>query len=165
MDRLTSVVPLATIPQDLVEFVESGVSVLVGTRDADLRPRASRAGAASVSKDRREVTIYMTDSWKGALEDIAQNGEIAVNFTRPYDNHAVQLKGKVVRVAPPSETPRDLVERYLAAYAEQLYIVGIPRSLTKRLVVWPAVGVTFEVREMYVQTPGVDAGKPLEPRR
>lgn len=154
------------IPHDLVEFIESGVSILVGTRNADLRPRASRGGAASVSKDRREVTIHMTETWtKGALEDVGHNGEIAVTFTRPYDNFAMQLKGKVVRVTPSSETSRDALDRYLAAYAEQLYIVGIPKSITRRLVVWPAVAVTFGVREMYVQTPGVDAGKPLEARR
>jgi hypothetical protein len=35
-----------TLPAELVDFVESGVSVLVGTRDARLRPEAVR-GASS----------------------------------------------------------------------------------------------------------------------
>jgi hypothetical protein len=152
------------IPEDIVEQLEGGVSILVGTCDADTRPDVARAVGASVSRDRTELTIYLHETWGArAIANLRARGEIAVGFSRPLDNFAVQLKGTCTRFLAPSEGDRSVVDRYHAAYGEQLYMVGIPRSITRRFIFWPAVGVTFPVRDIFVQTPGPDAGKRLSP--
>ena len=51
---------------------------------------------------------------------------------------------------------------YLAQFRETLYLIGLPRSLTARFNGWPVVAVTFEVRDVFLQTPGPGAGKRLE---
>jgi hypothetical protein len=153
-----------TIPEDIVESLEGGVSILIGTRDAENRPDVARAVGASVARDRAAVTIYLHETWGArALANLRANGKIAVGFSRPLDNFAIQLKGTCSRFIPPGEGDRSIVDRYHATYGEQLYMVGFPRSITKRFVFWPAVGVTFSVRDMFVQTPGPGAGRRLEP--
>jgi hypothetical protein len=155
-------VAVATIPEDIIDFLEGGISILVGTCDLETRPEVARAVGASVSRDRSEVTIYLHEAWGAkALANLRANGEIAVGFSRPLDNFAIQLKGRTTRFLSPSEGDRSVVDRYHATYSEQLYMVGFPRSITRRFVLWPAVGVTFTVRDVFVQTPGPDAGKRL----
>ena len=156
---------MPAIPEDIVEFLEAGVSILVGTCDAERRAEVARGVGCSVSRDRTEVTIYLHEGWGArALGNLRANGEIAVGFSRPFDHFAIQLKGKCTRFVPPSDGDRTVVDRYHATYGEQLYMTGFPRSTTRRFVFWPAVAVTFGVRDIFVQTPGPDAGKRLEAR-
>jgi hypothetical protein len=151
------------IPEDIVEFLEGGVSILVGTRDADSRPEVARAVGCSVSRDRSEVTIYLHEVWGAkALVNLQANREIAVGFSRPLDNFAIQIKGKCTQFVLAHDGDRSVVDRYHATYGEQLYMTGFPRSTTRRFIFWPAVAVTFGVRDIFVQTPGPDAGKRLE---
>lgn len=154
---------MPAVPRDLVDFVEGGVSILVGTRDAANVPDVARGIGAAVSADRTEVTIYLNVSWgRRALANLAANGEIAVGFSRPLDNFAIQLKGTCTKIVPPEQGDRTVVERYHSTYSEQLYMVGLPRSLTRRFRMWPAASVTFAVRDVFTQTPGPDAGKRME---
>lgn len=151
------------IPEDLVDFLEGGVSILVGTRDADHRPETTRAVGAEVSKDRSRLTVLLCEHTAGrAVPNLEDNGRIAVAFSRPIDNFAVQLKGRVVELRRGQDADRRVAERYYAIYGDQLYMVGMPRSLTKRIRVWPSFVVTFEVDDIFVQTPGPGAGKRLE---
>ncbi len=148
------------IPEELVDFVESGVSILVGTRDAELRSDATRAVGARVSTDRAQVTIFLAlQGAKRALANVANNGQIAVGFSRPFDHYSIQIKGGVTEQRPATDAERVVPERYHAAYVDQLYMVGMPRSITKRFIVWPSVAVTLDVHEIFVQTPGPGAGK------
>jgi hypothetical protein len=154
---------VARIPEEIAEVLESGVSILVGTCDTETRPEVARGVGASVSADRTELTIYLHEQWGAkALANLRAHGEIAVGFSRPLDAFAVQLKGRCTRFLAPSEGDRGVVERYSASFGEQLYMTGFPRSITRRFIFWPAVGVTFAVRDIFVQTPGPDAGKRLE---
>jgi hypothetical protein len=157
---------VSPVPANIVEAIEGGVSILVGTCDAERRPEVARAVGASVSADRTEVTIYLHEAWGAkAIANLKASREIAVGFSRTYDHFAVQLKGTCTRFLSPSEGDRKVVDRYHATYGEQLYMIGFPRSITGRFVFWPAVGVVFDVRDIFVQTPGPDAGKRLESAR
>jgi hypothetical protein len=83
-----------------MDLVESGVSILVGTRDEQLRPVSVRGVGARVSSDRRSVTVYLPEATsQKPVENLRANGEIAVAFSRPFDNLAVQIKGRCSRVA------------------------------------------------------------------
>lgn len=154
---------MATVPADLVEFLESGVSILVGTRDPGGRPEVARGVGASLAPGRDAMTLYLQQVWGArALANLRASRELAVTFSRPLDNLSVQLKGPCVRFLEPEEADRAVVERYHVSYSEQLLMVGLPRTLTGRIQVWPAAGVTFEIRDLFSQTPGPGAGGRLE---
>ncbi len=147
----------------MIEVLEGGVSILIGTCDSEMRPVVARGVGASVSPDRTERTVYLHEAWGAqGLANLRAHGEIAVGFSRPFDHFAVQIKGTCTRFLSPSEGDRRVVDRYHATYGEQLYMVGFPRCTTKRFVFWPAIGVTFTVRDIFLQTPGPGAGKRLE---
>ncbi len=153
------------IPTDLVDFLTGGVSVLVGTRDAALRPEATRGVGFVIAPERTRATVYLNEQASArALANLADNGRIAVGVSRPMDNLTLQLKGRCVDVARGDAVDRSVPERYHAVYMEQLYIVGLPRSIVTRFSVWPAVAVTFDVLDIFVQTPGPEAGRRLEVR-
>jgi hypothetical protein len=157
---------VAKIPSELVEFVESGVSILVGTASADLRPEATRGAGAKVAPDREHVSIWLAESWGArALADVREAGVIAVGFSRLLDNTSIQLKGDGAVALDASPEDRAFLERYRASYVEQLYLAGLPRSLTSRMHLWPAKVVRFRVRDIFVQTPGPGAGARLEAGR
>lgn len=100
------------IPEDLVDFLESGVSILVGTRNAKNEPEATRSCGAQVSKDREHVSLWFPDWAKGAVQDIEENGHVAVCFSRMLDNYSIQLKGENATVRDAAEAERKVAERY-----------------------------------------------------
>lgn len=151
------------ISRDLVDFVESGVSVLVGSRDAELRPDCQRGFGATVGEDRASLTVYLNAALADAMtRNFRDNGAIAVTFSRPIDHRTFQVKGTVTRVRDAAPEERERQERYLAAFVEHLCVVGLPRSLTRRFRVWPAVAIEMTIDEVFVQTPGPGAGRRVE---
>jgi hypothetical protein len=152
---------MPTIPAEIVDLIESGVSILVGTRDARLRPATVRGVGARVGEDGRRLTVYVPTQTAGrAAQNLRDNGDIAVGFSRPIDNLAVQLKGRCQEVRLAGEDERLYPERYAIAFVETTFAIGMPRSLMKRMCIWPAWAATFEVRDVFSQTPGPGAGKP-----
>ena len=153
------------VPKDLVEFLTSGVSILVATRSGDRVPEAVRAYAAVVSPDRCRLELIVPNGLGDRMIDnLRDNGRIAVAFSRAIDHVSVQVKGSCVAMRPTTEDDRAVVERFRAAYIEGLYLVGMPRSLTSRFRALPGTMVTLEVTGVFNQTPGPRAGEPMGPR-
>lgn len=153
---------MGLVSADLVEFIESGVSTLVATRDASLFPEGLRALGTRGEADTGHVTVFVPDA-TGArtLANVRDNGRIAVCFARICDHYTLQLKGRVVGVAPATDEDRELIDRYRGALGAALAFVGMPQRLTYRLAHWPAHGVRFRVESIFTQTPGPGAGEPL----
>jgi hypothetical protein len=148
------------LPQEVVDLVESGVSILVGTRDADLRPSTVRGVGARVTGANGSVTVFLPDRTAArAVRNLRDNGQIAVCVSRPFDNLSVQLKGRCTSVQLASEAEREIPEQYAIAFVESMYGIGLPRAVMKRMNHWPAWAVRFDVRELFSQTPGPGAGE------
>lgn len=148
---------------ELVEFLESGVSIIACTRDAALVPHAMRAcGARWAPAEGRLHVFLQAGLARQQLADVQDNGALAVTFVRIYDYHGVQLKGRVARWREATPEERPVPERHLVAFGEQLYFAGVPRCLSRRQRVWPAVVLELEVEALFHQTPGPRAGTRLE---
>ncbi len=141
--------------------MESGVSILVGSRDRDLRPATVRGTGAKVADTRDAITVFIpADTSAKAIANLQDNGQVAVAFSRPLDNVAVQLKGRCTSIRLAEAAERVIPEQYLVAFVETTYAIGLPRGLMKRVNVWPAWAVSFPVEHIYSQTPGPGAGRP-----
>jgi hypothetical protein len=149
------------LTDELVDFVESGVSILVGTRDRELRPHGTRAmGAIAVGRTR--VTIFLPVACaERAVADLKDNGAIAITFSRPSDHVSIQLKGKSVGSRDATIEDRFVQERYRAAFFEQLQVCGVSRSNAKRFAYFPSVAIDVEIDSVFQQTPGPHAGHVL----
>jgi hypothetical protein len=152
------------LPEELCEFIESGVSILVGSRDAELRPAGVRGFGARVGNDRTTLTVHLPDVNSGrVIANVRENGLIAVTFSRPIDHRAIQVKGTAIAVRGSNDEDRRTQEQYRAAFMEQVYAVGMPRAVMRRVVYWPSTAVEFVVEGLFIQTPGPSAGKSLIP--
>lgn len=152
----------ALLPPEVARFLESGVSVLVGTRDASLVPEALRAVGARVEAGGAELTVFLPARTSArTVANLRDNGRIAVCFSRPIDHRSLQVKGRVLSLRGGDAVDRAAVERYVEALAACWQEIGVPATVTRRLGRWPALAARFRVEEVYVQTPGPGAGAPL----
>ena len=78
---------------ELLAMIERGVSVIVGSLDAQLRPSVMRAVGSSVGPGEGEITVYLSRPQSRQLvQDIAATGHIAVVFSEPSTHRTLQLK-------------------------------------------------------------------------
>jgi hypothetical protein len=154
------------ISAELKAFLESGISVLIGTRDRDAVPECARAVGARVDAGGDELTVFLPEATSAAcLEHLRANGRIAVCVSRPADHRSIQIKGRAHSIRRASAEERAFVERYVAALARTLTFVGLPERLTLRIAHWPCQAVSVRVESLYLQTPGPEAGTPLPAAR
>jgi hypothetical protein len=150
------------ISQDLASFLESGVTMLVGTRDADLRPEATRGFGARVERGREELTVFVAAATaERTLANARENGRVAVCFTRIVDHRSIQLKGRVLEGRDARADERPLVDRYGQLLVQIFGEIGVPPRLILRVNRWPAHALRLRVQDVFVQTPGPGAGTPL----
>lgn len=147
------------IPQALLDLLETGVSVMVGTRDDALMPECTRAWGIRVEPDRSSVTVFLTETIsRKTLANLRENGRIAITCTRPSDHTACQLKGAVRLIRPADQRDEGHRHRWKREFFSELMAVGVPAELCEALITDPALAVEVDVQESFGQTPGPGAG-------
>lgn len=150
------------IADELIPFLESGVSVQVGTRDGQLFAESLRAYGLRVEPGGKQLTVFLPDATSAqTLSNLRDNGRIALCLARIADHRTLQLKGRAVDVRPAAETDRVVIQTYRARLAEALATIGLPTRLGFRLSHWPAHAVRVEVESLFDATPGPRAGECL----
>ena len=150
------------IDRALADFLEGGVSIHIGARDARLQPSGARAAAVTVEPDGRHILVYVPDLGASRiLADLEATGQAAVSFGRPADDCARQVKGIVTAIRPASPDERPIITAQWGGFLRQLETIGIPRDITLGWATWPAVVVRLRVTAVFEQTPGPLAGTPL----
>ena len=150
------------ISDELADFIESGLSINIGTRDAKLEPDGAIAWAARVHDDRSQLTLYLhKEAAKAMLRNLRLHPGIAVVFERPTSHRACQIKGRFVSTRPAKAGERAKVERQMDGFFSDLEGMGIPRALLAELEIWPCVAIQMRATELFEQTPGPGAGEPL----
>lgn len=153
------------LPAELVDFVESGVSILVGTRDADRRPEAMRASGCIAARDGSRLSLLVNaQTARRTVANLEAGSPIAITFSRPLDHRTVQIKGPCRGVHAGGPAEEHAARRYIELYSDALYTIGLSRAFVRRMRVVPCVALEVEIHELYEQTPGPAAGRRLEAR-
>ena len=151
------------IPQEIAAFLDEGPIMHVASRGPDNVPEAMHAAGARVVAAENRLEIYLAEALAGGtLSNVRANGEVALTATRVTDNRSVQLKGTVTSQRTGGEEDRSFLDIIQDRCNHELALIGIPRSVSARLVDWPCVVLSVRVREIFEQTPGPRAGQPLE---
>ncbi|MET0594755.1 MAG: pyridoxamine 5'-phosphate oxidase family protein [Polyangiaceae bacterium] len=151
------------VPSELVDFFEGGVSLLVGTCDEGCKPESTRAVGACVGADRAHLTVYLNQvNSVRTVANLAVNPRVAICFTRPIDHRTIQVKGRALKVRQTLDTEKPRLERYISAFCEALYLVGVTRAVGGRLAYWPSQAVEIEIESLFAATPGPGAGERLK---
>lgn len=147
------------ILQPLLDLLETGVSVMIGTRDAVLMPECARAWGIRVEPDGVSVTVFVTETTsRRTLANLRENGRIAVTCTRPSDHTACQLKGTVRFIRPADPRDEEHRSRWKREFFSELMAIGVPAELCDALITDPVLAVEVDVQEAFGQTPGPGAG-------
>lgn len=150
------------LSRELATFVESGVSVQVGTRDASLVPEAVRGVGVRVDPDRAGLVLFVPRATgTRTVANVADNGRIAICFARIADHRTIQVKGSAGPVAAASPEDRPFVDRYRGELARNLAEFGLPTRLGFRIASWPCHSIRVAVESIWIQTPGPGAGDAL----
>lgn len=148
------------IPPAIVELLHTGVSVNVGTRDADLMPECTRGWGIWVENDRQAVTLLLTESASAqTLANLRDNGLIAITCSRPTDHVTCQLKGTVTHIRPATPEDYDRQGQWRRAFLGELIAVGVPAEQADAIIMQPAIAVGMHVTGVFAQTPGPGAGE------
>ena len=148
------------IPLAMVELLQTGVSVVVGTRDATLMPECTRAWGIRVGKDRRTVTIFLTETISiKTFQNLRENGQVAISCTRPTDHVACQLKGRLRAIRPASQRDQGHSKQWHREFLGELVAIGVPAAVAEAWITEPALAVDIDVTDVFHQTPGPGTGE------
>jgi hypothetical protein len=147
---------------DEAELIREGVAVVVGTRDASLRPAVTRGWGPNLSGDGAALTL-MVDAPEGSPTRVNLGGgsPVAVTLSRPTSYASVQLKGPVVAVRAPSDAELASMRSHVEAFVTEAVAMGVRAAVARSLVGDDVVVVEIAVAERYDQTPGPGAGRRL----
>ena len=148
------------IPPQVFDLLQTGVSVIVGTRDSSLMPESTRAWGIHIATDRASVTIFLTEAIsQKTLQNLRENGLVAISCTRPTDHVACQLKGRLRTIRPAGQADRDHSKSWHRDFAGELIAIGVPPDLCEAWITEPALAIEIDVTDVFHQTPGPGAGE------
>ena len=157
--------PVLLSPEHIA-MVDRGVSVIVASRNAALRPSIMRGVGSAISADGTQVTVFLRRSQSRQLmQDIEAGGGLAVVFSEPPTHRTLQLKARQATLRPASPTDQPQLARYLASMQCELAQVGYGPEFAAAMLSAPledVVAVQFTPESAFAQTPGPRAGNPLD---
>ncbi|NML42988.1 hypothetical protein HHL11_04440 [Ramlibacter sp. G-1-2-2] len=157
------------IPPQLLAVMVRGVSVIVSSRDAAMRPSLMRAVGSLVEDEGREVTVYLSrPQSRQVIQDIAATGHVAVVFSSPSTHLTVQLKARSASMRQAEEGDRPVLAAYLLSMEREIELAGYGRELTRAMLAHKLeelVAVRFTPELAFDQTPGPRAGARLGTER
>jgi len=136
-----------------------------GTRDERLCPAQTFVIGAVVHPDQETITFFVPESRsERILSDLKSNGRVALAVSL-LTHEAYQLKGSYISSRPTDTKDRTVQEIYrsklLSAMLQASYPEQIARPLVLGMAYQPAVAMTFRVEEIFLQTPGPEAGRKI----
>ena len=146
----------------LAKCVEPGVSVIVGSVDADANPSCCRAVGLKTDDELATVTVFVPVATSAdTIANIGATERLAIVTTHPISQCATQLKGVVQRTRPAREDEEPFIVNHFASFGGVLNTIGYPLRVTRSVTHWPAFAVEMRVDEIYEQSPGPKAGTRL----
>ena len=153
------------IPERIVEVIHGPAIMHAATRDERLHPDQTFVIGAVVHPDREAITFFVPESRSELiLNNLNHNGKVALAVGLAT-HEAYQLKGVFISSRPTDEKDHVVQEIYRAKVLSSMLQAGYPEQIARPLILGfvyqPGVAITFRVEEIFLQTPGPDAGKKI----
>ncbi len=159
-------VPSPAFDETHAAFMESGVSMHVASRGPGNVPSVARALGCKVASDRNRVTLFVSTAQAPDLvRDLRTSRAAAAVFSQPSTHKTIQIKGDDASVDALADGDLARIAAYADALVRDLQTLGYTEAFGRALVDFdPAdlVAVAFTPRAAFRQTPGPNAGAPLE---
>jgi hypothetical protein len=153
------------LTSDLVNFCQSGQSIVVASCEADGSPVGGKAFAFRIDSRTQTARLTVPRAANAPLLNAIEQGKgIAVTFSQPTTHKSIQLKApsaRIVSVKP--EDKRDAADQR-AGFARELLAVGYPEAYVQMFCAHDPrdlAVLTFTPTEAFLQTPGPNAGSAI----
>jgi hypothetical protein len=158
--------PGALIDAEHAAFLTTaGVSISVGSRNADHLPNLTRGIGCRIADDRSRVSVFViAEQSRDLLDDLRANRCVAAVFTEPHTHRTIQLKGRDAVIESLEAGDLKIIERYREVFTAELGALGYSGLFVRTLIDSSAgevVAVSFSPAAAFSQTPGPKAGMPL----
>jgi hypothetical protein len=148
------------IAAKFVEFLQGPVASFIGTRDAMLRPTLTWVIGTRTSAATDEITAFVPDvEIDRTRRNLEHNGLVALVAANAVTHEAYQFKGLMVGMRPTNDEERGIQDIHRAKLAS---LTRYPRELFAGYTPYPSTAVTFRVEQVFLQTPGPEAGRVLD---
>lgn len=158
---------MIAIPGRLLRFLDQHANLaFAGTRSRELAPYGHRVSGWVVDADGRTLTALVAEHFTANLvESLEDSGEFALTVEAFPSHETYQFKGRYLSHRAVGSDDLEVVDRIRGRFLKSIRHVypEAPEQLLNAYIQVPGVGVAFEVREIYLQTPGPGAGTRLVP--
>jgi len=154
-----------TVPGVIVDFLERATIGAAGTRDADHVPHLHKLSGWRVEPEHRAMTCLIPEAFTGnLLRSLEDNGRLAVTIEEIGPHETYQFKGRYSGSRSCDEEDRHVHRRLRDRFGKVLSkMFGFDEQACRDYVQEPSIAITFEVEEIFLQTPGPGAGRRLAP--
>ncbi|PIP95175.1 MAG: hypothetical protein COW00_12690 [Bdellovibrio sp. CG12_big_fil_rev_8_21_14_0_65_39_13] len=147
---------------DLKDFIQEVVAIMVATRDDRNVAHGTRAYGAVVNNTSDEITFYVNAiAFKNLQAHLIDNQELALAFGRPTDYRAIQVKGTYLSHRHADARDQLIIERYLHLFADIVEKLGGDSKPYKSLPALPAIAINMRIKSVFSQTPGSSSGESI----
>ncbi|MBM9501835.1 hypothetical protein JWG44_16390 [Leptospira sp. 201903071] len=150
--------------EDLGEM-NGPLSISIATRNSNLKPHFARAFGIRWNEEQRLITVLVPKVVaQTCLEDIQDNGLIATTVAHMSSFKTRQFKGTVQQINECSDADYELMQKIREAGSETSKMFFGPNAGEGwgKYILKPAVAITFELSELFEQSPGAKAGEKLK---
>jgi hypothetical protein len=154
------------LSESLKQFLRQPLMVILGTASTDLRPAIARGmGVFEAEQEGHLEIVFSSWQWPETAPNIRETGRMAMTVVSPSKYTCYQVKGKAW-VNTPKAAEIERSDGYIRSMAAELHGLGVPPNLTGPwLTNRDPLMATLNVSEVYVQTPGPNAGMLAGQRR
>lgn len=153
---------------DRAAFMQSNVSMSLGSRNGDLRPSVARGLGCRILPG-GEVHVFVNGAQsQELLDDVRACGQVAVVFSDIVSHRTMQVKAIDARTQALDADDQAAAEAYAPRFGGSVVALGYPAPVPQNLLrsePGERVVIAFHAHEGFEQTPGPQAGQRLEPAR
>jgi hypothetical protein len=151
---------------EIVEFCQSGLSIVLASQDSAGRPLVARGLACRINPEGRIRVIYRERPNATFQRSVAAGAAVAATFTKPYNHRSIQLKATTADIlhTDPLDGPAAHVQT--RRFCRELVDVGYSEAFATGYTNFEPhelAAVEFQPESAFVQTPGPSAGSALSP--
>jgi len=145
-------------------FFESGCALIVGTVASDGEPHATRGwGLTILDAGRTRLRLLLDRADETTFAFLRDTGKVAITACNVRTARSIQLKGTVDGFEPATDADRIRSADYTEAFFTDIEETdGTPRSRLERLRPLGLQVCLVDLADVFDQTPGPQAGTPLE---
>jgi len=146
------------ISEKLKTYIHAGNGMMMGTRDASMKPEIQRVLGARVVDD-NHIRIFFDNKSAGRIFQNLQDNQLVTVVMCSFTFESYQFKGKSIRWAEATEEELEMIDDYFRKFTESMAGFGLGEDFVYKYPHSQMMSLLMEVSEIFEQTPKIGTGQ------